>query len=562
MSTASHRVTVHVQATFNKGLALHQKGQFVQAQELYQQVLALQPGNFDAQHLLGMIAHQTGNSGRAVELIGKAIEINPHDAVAHNNHAAALENLKQYEDAVKSYDKAIALKADYAEAYTNRGNALRALKRYELAIESHDIAIRYRPDFAGAYYNRGIVLGDLGRLEAAVESYDKAIALKADYAEAYNNRGTALRNLAQPHAALDSYDKAIAFRTNYAEAYANRGNALKDLNRHHAALDSYGKAIALRPNDAGAHLSHSLCLLQMGDFQSGWRKYEWRWREKGLEKTRRNFAQPLWLGKEPLKGKTILLHSEQGLGDTIQFCRYAKLVNHLGARIVLEVQPPLVNLLTSLESLEGVAELVARGSELPAFDYHCPLLSLPLAFETNLDNIPAAPSYLAAPFEKLKEWQARLGDKTKLRIGLVWSGSTGHKNDRNRSIPLSKLLEMLPGDSQYISLQKELRDADEATLGQRPDVLHFGEEIRDFADTAALCEMVDVVVSVDTSVAHLAGALGRPVWILLPFNPDWRWLLDRDNSPWYPSAKLYRQESPGDWNGVFKKLSADLSAYP
>lgn len=540
-----------------KGFALHREGKFTQAQELYQQVLVLQPGNFDAQHLLGVIAHQTGNSSRAVELIGKAIEINPRDAVAHNNHAAALENLKRYEAAVKSYDQAIALKADYAEAYTNRGNALRALKRYELALESHNSAIRYRPDFAGAYYNRGIVLGDLGRLEAAIESYDKAIALKADYAEAYNNRGTALRNLMQPHAALDSYDKAIAFRANYAEAYSNRGNALKDLNRHRAALDSYEKAIALRPNDAGAHLSHSLCLLQAGDLQSGWRKYEWRWGEKDLKETRRSFAQPLWLGKEPLRGKTILLHSEQGLGDTIQFCRYVKLVNDLGARVVLEVQPPLVSLLTSLE---GVTELVARGSALPAFDYHCPLLSLPLAFRTNLDNIPTTSSYLAVSPAKVTQWTTRLGEKTKSRVGLVWSGSTGHKNDRNRSIPLGELLNHLPNDFQYISIQKELRDADKETLEQRPEILHFGQELQDFADTAALCGLVDIVVSVDTSVAHLAGALGKTVWILLPFNPDWRWLLDRTDSPWYASAKLYRQGEIGDWNGVFTELRADLSA--
>jgi tetratricopeptide (TPR) repeat protein len=558
MSDENRKVMVQVSALFMKGFALHQEEKIAQAQELYQQVLVLQPRNFDAQHLLGVIAHQTGNPSRAAELIGKAIEINPRDAVAHNNHAAALENLKQYEAAVKSYDQAIALKADYAEAYTNRGNALRALKRYELAIESHDSAIRYRPDFAGAYYNRGIVLGDLGRLEAAIESYDKAIALKADYAEAYNNRGTALRNLAQPHAALDSYDKAIAFRANYAEAYSNRGNALKDLNRHRAALESYEKAIALKPNDAGAHLSHSLCLLLTGDFQSGWRKYEWRWGEKDLKETRRSFAQPLWLGKEPLKGKTILLHSEQGLGDTIQFCRYAKLVNDLGARVVLEVQPPLVSLLTSLE---GVAELVARGSALPAFDYHCPLLSLPLAFRTNLDNIPATSSYLDASPTKVTQWTTRLGEKTKPRVGLVWSGSTGHKNDRNRSIPLGELLNHLPNDFQYISIQKELRDADKGTLEKRPDVLHFGEELKDFTDTAALCGLVDVVLSVDTSVAHLAGALGKSVWILLPFNPDWRWLLDRNDSPWYPSVRLFRQSQYDDWGSVISTIGETLNVF-
>jgi hypothetical protein len=293
----------------------------------------------------------------------------------------------------------------------------------------------------------------------------------------------------------------------------------------------------------------------MGDFDRGWKEYEWRWKSVQLANSQRNFAQPLWLGKESLTGKTILLHSEQGLGDTLQFCRYIKLVSELGARVILEVYKPLSALLTRLD---GVAQLVETGGPLPAVEFHCPLLSLPLAFKTGLNTIPARVSYIASNPGKVTEWRARLGKRTKPRIGLVWSGRTEHINDRNRSIPLSDLLKSLPNAYQYISLQKEIGQKDKETLGSRADILHFGEQLADFTDTAALCELMDVVISVDTSVAHLAGAMGKAVWILLPFCPDWRWLLDRADSPWYPTATLFRQDVMGDWGGVLRKVQAEL----
>jgi tetratricopeptide (TPR) repeat protein len=476
-----------VQTTFDRGLALHQKGKLAQAQAVYQQVLAMQPRHFDALHLLGITAYQTKKLRQAVAFFDKALEINPRHAFAHNSKGVALRSLQQPEAALESYDQAVHYKPDYADAHNNRGNALR----------------------------------DLNQHQAAIASYDKAIALKTGYAEAYNNRAAALVEVQQLEAALESFDKAIALKADHACAHFDRG----------------------------------MCLLQMGQFELGWKEYEWRWKDK-LQPFARNFTQPLWLGAESLQGKTILLHSEQGFGDTIQFCRYAKLVNDLGARVILEIQEPLMGLLTNLE---GVAQLVARGSALPAFDYHCPLLSLPLAFKTNFDTIPAANSYLAAHPGKVMKWQAKLGSKAKPRIGLVWSGSATQKNDHNRSFLLSGLVKFLRNDFQYISLQKETRVADKETLNRLTDILHFGEELKDFTDTAALCELVDVVISVDTSVAHLAGALGKPVWIVLPFNPGWRWLRDRNDSPWYASAKLYRQKSIGDWAGVFERVRADLS---
>ncbi len=492
----------------------------------------------------------------AIESYGRAIALKSDYAEAYNNRGAAFVALKQFSSAIDSFDQAIACKAGYAHAYYNRGNALRELKQPQAALESYDKAIAIRADYAQAYNNRGSALRDLGRLEAALESYDQAITLKPDYAKAHNNRGNVLSDMRRFDEALNSYDQAITLKPYYAEAYNNRASALRDLQQSQAAIESYDKAIALQPDYAKAHLNRSLCLLQMGDFERGWKEYEWRWDDDALQKTVRRFSQPLWLGAEPLHGKTILLHAEQGFGDTLQFCRYARLVNDLGARVILEVQAPLAGLLARLD---GVAQVLKRGDPLPAFDCHCPLLSLPLAFKTRFENLPADARYLAPQPDKLAQWTDRLGEKSKPRVGLVWSGSTTHKNDRNRSVRLSEWLAFLPEGLQYISLQKETRAGDKETLAMHPHIVNLDEEIRDFSDTAALCELMDVVISVDTSVAHLACAMGRPVWIALPLNPDWRWLLQRSDTPWYPSATLYRQEAAGDWSGVMARIGHDLT---
>lgn len=426
-----------------------------------------------------------------------------------------------------------------------------SMQQFAQALEWADKSLEANPNSAVAHSNRGNALKFLHRPQAALESYDRAIALQPNYAEAHYNRGAALKDLKHFQAAIDSYDQAIAHKADFAEAYYNRGNLLRELRRPQAAIESYEKAMALKPGYSVPTLNLGLCLLQLGNFELGWEKYEWRRDEKAF----RHFFQPRWTGAEPLKGRTILLHSEQGLGDTLQFFRYAKLVSNLGASVVLEVQEQLM---VCLAQLEGVAQLVARGSALPVFDCHCPLLSLPLAFKTRLGTIPAAKGYLTASPGKVVAWANRLGPKTQTRVGLVWSGSPGHKNDHNRSFFLSELIRSLPANVQYISLQKEVRQADQETLVLHPEILDLGQEIKDFTDTAALCELVDVVVSADTSVGHLAGAMGKPVWVLLPFNPDWRWLLDRNDSPWYDSARLYRQESLGDWKRVFEKVRADL----
>jgi tetratricopeptide (TPR) repeat protein len=344
-------------------------------------------------------------------------------------------------------------------------------------------------------------------------------------------------------------------KPDYAEAFNNRGNALQALKRLDEALASYDKALAFKPDYAEAHWNEALLRLLTGDFSRGWAKYEWRWRNESLALSTRNFSQPLWLGAAAIDGKTILLHSEQGFGDTIQFCRYVPLLAARGARVILEVPRSLQELMTNLA---GATQVISKGDSLPDFDVQCPFLSLPLAFATRLETIPSATPYLRAPVQALKNWQARLGPKARPRIGLAWSGRPTHKNDQNRSISLRSLLALLDIEATFVSLQKDVRTDDAAVLKERDDILDFGDALKDFSDTAALISHLDLVISVDTSVAHLAGALAKPVWVLLPFLPDWRWLLDRDDSPWYPTARLFRQDNTRAWDDVIVRVHEAL----
>jgi len=365
-----------------------------------------------------------------------------------------------------------------------------------------------------------------------------------------NNRGVTLHKLRRFEQALASYDLALASRPDYTEALVNRGVTLSDLTRFDEALASYDQAIALRPDDADAHFFKSLSSLVTGDFERGWIEYEWRRKAPSARITTRHFSKPLWLGEDDIAGRTILLHSEQGFGDTIQFCRYVTLVAARGARVILEVEEPLCELMTSLA---GATEVIAKGDPRPDFDWHCPLPSLPLTFKTRLETIPSDVPYLRVSKQAQEHWNALLGTGRGLRIGLAWAGNAKHVRDMERSIGLRDLLPLLEIDARFVSLQKELRAGDAEILSRR-NVLRFGGEFGDFADTAALISQLDLVISVDTAVAHLAGALGKPVWILLTHAPDWRWLLERDHSPWYPNARLFRQSETREWGSVTKRV--------
>jgi tetratricopeptide (TPR) repeat protein len=554
--------------------------------------LLADPRHFDALHLLGVLACQSGNPARALGLIDQAIQLYPANPVfyasrgnalkdlrrfteavasydeaiarkadfaeAYSNRGIALKEIHQLDAAVASFDKAIELKADYAEAWSNRGNALRLAGKYEMAVASYNKAIALKPDYVDAYSNRGNAFRDMRdakMLDKALTSYEMAIALRPDFAEACSNRGNVLRDLGLLESSIASYDRAIAIAPDFAEAYSNRGLALKEMSRLDEALACYETALALKPDFVDGNWNKSLVLLLGGQLEEGWKYYEWRWKNLKAGLQRREFPQPLWTGAEPLQGKTILLQCEQGFGDSIQFVRYARLVAERGAKVIVEVPVALAGL---FKGVEGVSALALQGTPLPSFDYHCPLMSLPLAFNTGLGSIPVSPRYLKATAEKLQAWEKKLGPKTALRVGLAWSGSTTHRNDRQRSTLLSTLLQYLPPQHQYVSLQKEVRAADQPALNFNRGLLHFGSELKDFTDTAALVNLMDVVISVDTSVAHLSGALGKKTWVMLPVVPDWRWLLDRDDSPWYPSVTCYRQTTRDDWTTVFARVGADL----
>ena len=540
-----------------QGLNLHQRGNLNDAQIIYEQILSIQENNFDALQLLGALFAQVKKYPQAIKFLSKAIIVNPNHAGCFSNLGISFQKLRRLEEALSSYDKAISLQADYAEAYSNRGAVLKELKRLDEALSSYDKAISIKGDYAEAFSSRGTVLEELKRLEEALSSYDKAISINKDFTEFYYNRGNVLHKLKRLEEALSSYDKAISLHEDYAEAYSNRGTVLEELKRLDEALSSYEKAISINKDYAEAYWNSSICYLLAGNFNEGWARYEWRWQSKSISKTAgiRKFSQPLWLGTEVLKDQTIFLYAEQGLGDTIQFSRYVSLVAGLGAKVVLEVQPSLVKLLSYLE---GISQIISKGDKLPNFDYQCPLMSLPLAFKTEVKTIPSVSKNISSDEKKVGKWQAILGEKTKPRVGIVWSGAVNHKNDLQRSLKLSQLITHLPSDYEYLSLQKEISDVDKEVLIEYCKIKHFGDDLKDFTDTAALCELIDIVISVDTSVAHLAGTLGKNTWLLLPYSPDWRWLLDRNDSPWYSSVKLYRQEKINDWESVLVNIESDL----
>ena len=541
-------------------IALHQQGNLGQAESIYLQLLEIDPRNADALHLLGVITNQTGNHKGAVDMIGLAIEINSNVASYYSNLGVALKELQQLDAAVASYDKAIELKPDYAEAYCNRASALKELNQLDAALISSDKAIELNPDFAEAYCNRGNALLDLKRLEAAIFSYNKAIELRPNFAEAYCNRGNALKDLKQLDAAVASYNKAIELKPDFAVAYSNRGVSLQGLKQLDAAFASYDKAIALKPGYADAYWNKALILLLVGELCQGFNCYEWRWEKPDKYKFKRNFSQPLWLGVESLSGKTVLLHAEQGLGDTIQFCRYARMIADLGATVILEVQKPLVRL---LKDLSGVTTLLAQGDPLPEFDFHCPLLSLPLAFKTDLNSIPSTVSYLEAEVERVAYWK----DRTKgngLKIGISWQGSKTTKVDIGRSFELQlfKNIAALP-NVQLISLQKGYGSEQLKNMPQGMQVEDLGEELDAdgaFLDSAAVMMNLDLVITSDTALTHLAGALGVKTWVALKYVPEWRWMLDRKDSPWYPSVTLYRQQKLDDWLPVFEQMQRNINS--
>ena len=530
--------------------------ELLRAKAIYQEILAMDPRHGDALQMLGIVDTELGLLDSAVDLLCKSIELNPDSDNAYYHLGFAMCKLEQFAAGLECFDKVLALNPGHVQAVCDRASALIELGQLDEAVAGYDHAIRLRADYAEAYSYRGNALLALRRTDEAIASFDRSIAIQTSPG-AHLNRGNAYQALGAYQTAIDSYDAAIALRHDYAMAYSNRGVSLKHLHRLDEAIASSGKAIAADPNYADAHWNRGLTYLLKGDLGQGFLGYQWRWETDKFKKIRRTFAQPLWLGTPSIRGKKLLIHGEQGFGDTIQFARYAELVEQAGGHVVYEVEPPLFSL---FQALPGVGTLLRQGDPLPDFDYYCPVMSLPLALQTDTASIPSCRRYLNADDTKRERWAQVLGSKTVPRVGLVWSGSPTHDDDLNRSIGLSALITSLPAGFEYFSLQKDVRTADMTALAGSQHVRHFGEQIVDFADTAALCELMDLVISVDTSVAHLSGALGVPTWVLLTHLPDWRWLLERRDSPWYPSVRLYRQSRARHWDDVLQSVANDLCA--
>jgi len=503
--------TKNTDELFHQALTAHQNGDLMTAGQLYERIISLNINHFDALHLIGVVYFQLQNPAKSVQFIKQAIKLNPNINVVYNNLGLALQALGQFQESIQAFTKSIQLERNNPESFFNLGNSFASSENLFEALKSYDEAIRQNPTYAQAFNNRGNIKQELNLLEEA----------------------------------LVDYELAIKFFPYYDEARTNRGNILQELALFEDALSSYNSAICINPDNAEAYWNKALLLLLLGDYNNGLKLYEWRWKRENSTTALRSFNAPLWLGEQNLQGKTILIHAEQGLGDSIQFCRYIKLVAELGATVILEDQKPLKGL---LQKLEGVSEFVVCGDPLPHFDYHCPMLSLPLAFKSTLDNVPDPSPYLFAEHNKVAVWSKILGPKNKPRIGICWSSVSAFRYDRKRSLRLSEFVRSLPvGNFEFICLQKEIKAEDLATLRSRPDIVFLGKRINDFTDTAALIELCDSVISSCTSVPHLSAAMNKKTHLLLSFVPDWRWGLHTAHSPFYKSVTLHRQKILNTW---------------
>jgi len=550
----------HVAAWINHATALQCVGRLDDSIKGFDKAVALKPDSIVAWTNRGNTLHRLGRLDDAVASYDKALAIDGSNATIWLNRGILLQQLGRHAEAVESFDKAIALdpgNATNAMVWNTRGVSLRAAGRSDESLSSYDRALAINPDDPDAWSNRGNILRSLGQYEEALASHDRALAFHPRHVNALNNRGNVLVDLRRFDEALASYDRAVAIDPDHVEVLHSRAAALTRAGRYDEALADYERALAIEPEHADSNANDGMLRLMLGDFRGGWPKYEWRWHFAGMKPDPLRNAAPQWRADGAEPGKTVLLYSEQGFGDTIQFLRYVPMVAATGARVVIGVQSELKAL---AEQVAGDAVVLGSGDKTPGFDLQCSLLSLPLAFGTELHTIPASVPYLHAPQDRVAQWRSRLPAGSGKRVGLVWAGNAVHKNDANRSIDLARLKPLFDVASiAFFSLQRDLRPGDAAILNAYSNLTHVGAQLGDFIDAAAAIACLDLVVTVDTSVAHLAGAMGKPVWILLPFHHDWRWLVGCDDSPWYPTAKLFRQPAYGDWDSVVAKLRGMLA---
>lgn len=534
---------------FNALKSLFSRSPAVQKQE--------EPDTADSLHQRGLELFQQGALDKASDAFREALKKDPAHRLARRDLCLALVQKGMPAQAKKLIKQGLAEDPLFVDYHYYLGNIVAMEERFEEAIAAYRQALRLKPDYPEVLLNLGTLLRKRRRFQEAEDALKEAIRISPGYALACLNLGVTYFEQGQFTEAADWYRQAMEKGVKDGAPYCNLGILAFMENRMDEAVALYDKALEISPDFPLAHYTKATVQLLRGQLAEGFRGYEYRW-AGGIDGAvpPRPFVQPLWLGDTDLNGKTLLLHAEQGLGDSLQMVRYVPQLLKHGAKVWLEVQKPLVGFLSQLEGISGI---IATGDPLPEFDMHCPLLSLPLALRTELNTIPAPVRYLTAPPEPVAHWKHRLENLGSPRIGLVWSGSTIHINDHNRSLPLDQLLPYL-GDRRFVSLQKEVRERDRAVLQQADNILDISQYLTDFSETAAVIENLDLVISVDTSVAHLAAALGKPVWILLPYIPDWRWLMDRSDSPWYPSVRLFRQTGRGAWQTALAELRNALAA--
>ena len=553
-------MTPQPQTILQEAFQVFKAGNLIKAEEMLRLFVGIAPSNPDALHLLAIVYASQHKHQEAIGCYKNVLKFISNDASVLSNFGVSLSAIGKTQEALNAFEKSLEINPNSPESWYNAGNTRCDLGDYIKALICYERSLKLNPKYYQAHNNYGKAFFDLNRHLEALAQYDKALELNESFPDCLINKGCVLNALKRYDEAIAHFDQALSLKPDYAEAWSNKGITLGELKRYDEAIAHFDQALSLKPDCHDASWNKSLSLLLQGDFENGLPLYESRWSvERAAEIVgKRFFEKPTWLGVQSLRDQAILIYGEQGLGDFIQFSRYIKLVSDLGAKVILEAPEPLAGL---MENLPGVSRLIIKGQELPAFDYQCPLLSLPLAFKTNLNTIPDVSGYinLDKHYNKVMEWKVRLGLKSKPRVGLVWSGNPHHRNDHNRSLLLSDILPFLPTQFEYISLQKEVRAVDKLTLDSNPHILSFAGHFNNFVDTAALIDSLDLVISVDTSVAHLSGALGKSTFILLPSTPDWRWLLDREDSPWYPSVRLYRQAAMGEWNAVLDRVNSDLN---
>jgi tetratricopeptide (TPR) repeat protein len=581
-----------IETRMEEALQHHRAGEFVRAGEIYAAILDAEPDQPDALHLSGVIAYQSGRQDAAIDLITRAIAIDPGQPSFYVNLGNALMEQDRLDEAIECYDKAVQIAPDSAEACYNMGNALRDRgnleeaigwyqKALDLAPELHEAhnnlgaiwmarehfraavgcyrkVLEMRPDDADAYTHLGIACKGEGKWHDAAMCYQKAIRLKPDAPEPYYNLGNLLHEQGRLEEAVALFQEAVALKPDYIDAFDNLGKTWRDLGMLDEAMSCYERSYRLDPDNTETRFDMATLHLLQGDFAQGWAGYESRFaREswKSVYPFRFNILR--WKG-EDFCGKRLFVHSEQGLGDSLQFVRYLPMVKELGGEVVLETVNPLMNLFKNLKGIDRLVEGPADTHRTMECDLYVPLLSLPGIFETRLETIPSKTPYLFADPRKVRHWGKRLSDKRALRVGLVWAGKA---SDRRRSCPLGEMAPLfkVPG-LVFVGLQKGGPAKEVLDLPRDMAFDNVGEMFEDLSDTAAAMEHLDLIISIDTSVAHLAGAMGKPVWVLLLRSPDWRWLMDRRDSPWYPTMRLFRQSRPGRWDEAIREMGHELRA--